>query len=756
MVNRFTPISSGLSELGRNSGARAGHSETGTRVVESAQDRRLIRLASRPVNQVKSVGEKRAAALGEIGIETVLDLVTHYPRRYIDRSKRLPIAGLVVGEQATVVAIVSKVTTRRMRNHRTLVTVDFRDDTGGLRATFFNQAWRARQLSEGVEVVLAGKVDEYRGWLQMSNPVVNLIDAPGESKRTDRVIPIYPQSEKAGLTTWEIETAVREALRRMGELSDPIDSGFLDSHGLISRDEAIRKIHSPSEIHDWQSARRRLAFDELLRLQLVLMRRRRETEERLAGIAHRTEGRYVKALFSRLPFAPTKAQLQAVEDIVADMASESPMHRLLQGDVGSGKTVVALAALLTVVESGHQGAILVPTEVLAEQHFASISSLAEGLAVPDPSNLMGERSIGIELVTNKTTKVARARLTAAMRAGQVDIVIGTHALLSGQVEFPSLGLVVVDEQHRFGVDQRAALQEAGRATVEQGGQDEDERVPDLLVMTATPIPRTVAMTVFGDLDTSVLAEMPAGRKPVKTKWLPDDPSDAWARVTKEASVGRQAYVVCPLVSESEAIEAASVEAEAQRLAAGPLKGLTIAVVHGQMPSANKASSMESFRSGEADVLVSTTVIEVGIDVPNATVMVIEDAARFGIAQLHQLRGRVGRGAHQSWCYLTGGATTPDGVKRLEALVATTDGFELAERDLEIRGEGSVLGAEQSGFTNRSFKLAKLSSDRELVEIARKVASDLLDRDPGLAGHAELAEEIEVLLEPADADYLFKS
>jgi ATP-dependent DNA helicase RecG len=701
----------------------------------------LPRLAEIEVDRLNGVGPKAKDALAAMGITTVLDLVTHYPRRYVDRTNQSSIADLVEGEQAMVLAAVRKSVGRRSRQGRSIVEVDVFDGVAYLRATFFNQPWRAKQLTEGTNLVLFGKVERFRGRMQMTNPVVDLV-----GDRTGRIIPVYPQSEKAGLMTWQIAGWVAEALRRARTFVDPLPRDWQDRMEMAGRDWSIRQIHEPDSLGAGQKARRRLAFDELLRLQIILVMRKRAVERDAVGIRHDVSGELVGRFRDALSFSLTGAQEQAIAEITADMAGPHPMHRLLQGDVGSGKTVVSVAALLTAVQGGHQGALMAPTEVLAEQHHAGISSMLAGLTVPSEQSLLPDRPLRVDLLTNRTGAADRNRLKAALADGQVDILIGTHALLTEAVAFRSLGCVVIDEQHRFGVEQRAALREKGAGLV----------VPDVLVMTATPIPRTAAMTVYGDLDTTVLAELPPGRTPIATRWArgPLEESEVWQLVRDEAGQSRQAYVVCPLIEESERVQARSASDERDRLAAGELSGLRVGLLHGQMGAKEKETVMASFRARELDVLVSTTVIEVGVDVPNATVMVIEDADRFGIAQLHQLRGRVGRGRAQSWCYLLGEGTGPDAEQRLTALEATTDGFELAEIDLEIRGEGTILGTRQKGATD--LKLASLRRDKELVAQARAVAFDLIDRDPGLECLSELAEEVRLLVDEDDRDFLFKS
>jgi ATP-dependent DNA helicase RecG len=677
-----------------------------------------------------------------MGIFNLLDLVTHYPRRYLDRTTQTPISELKEGDDATVLAVVRrahKVPARR--GARPVVTVDVWDGRGYLALSFFNQPWRSQQLREGVEVAVSGRVTTFRGRRQMSNPAVEIV----EGEWTGRVVPIYPQSEKAGITSMEISQCVDEALRWAGPLEDPVPGKALKDHEFAARDWSIAQVHKPSSVAAAQGARRRLGFDELLRLQLVLVMRKRALERESQGIAHVTGSALLARFHQALPFSLTGAQERAIAEIEADMAKAVPMHRLLQGDVGAGKTLVALWCLLTAVAGGYQGALMAPTEVLAEQHHMSLTAMLSGLAVPDDGSLFGERPVRCELITNRTTGAERARLLAALAEGEVDILVGTHALLTEAVKFSGLGMVVIDEQHRFGVEQRAALRGKGNGPV-----------PDVVVMTATPIPRTAAMTVYGDLDTTVLDELPPGRTPVKTVWArgPLDVEEAWSTVRAEIEKGHQAYVVCPLVEESERVQAASASEEMARLAAGALSGLRLGLLHGQLPSREKEAVMAQFRSRQLDVLVATTVIEVGVDVPNATVMVIEDADRFGIAQLHQLRGRVGRGAARSYCYLLSEAPTPESTERLSALERTNDGFQLAEVDLDLRGEGTILGTKQKGVSD--LKLASLRRHRKTVALAREVAFDIVDADPDLSLHPALAREVRALVDDEDREYLFKN
>jgi ATP-dependent DNA helicase RecG len=712
----------------------------------------LLELAELPVTKVEALArhQRKVEGVGEMGIETVLDLLTTYPRRYIDRTQTRRIAELAEGEEALIVATVSVINSRRTQGRppKALVTARVRDDSGSLKLTFFNQAWRERQLPVGTEVMLFGKVDSFRGERQLTNPVVDLV-----GDQTGRIVAVYPQSEKHRITTSELSSWVAAALRKTEprSLAEPLPQWVLDRFDFIDRSAAFQGVHLPDSFGELSAARKRLVFDELLRLQLALVLHKRALEREAKGIAHDTSGDLVRRFHERLPFVLTEGQRQAIEEISVDLAAPHPMHRLLQGDVGAGKTIVAVSALLVAVQGGHQGAFMAPTEVLAEQHHSALRALLEGFELGDAgASLFGARPLKVDLLTNRTPAADRRRLAADLVAGTVDIVVGTHALIQDAVAFKSLGVVVIDEQHRFGVEQRAALRDKA-----------GEAVPDVLVMTATPIPRTAAMTVYGDLDVSELKEKPGDRLPIVTAWeeVPDgelalDGLPVWDRVRDEVAAGHQAYVVCPLIEDSDKLEATSAEATFDELDAGPLAGLRLGLLHGRLKPAGKEAVMARFRDGGLDVLVATTVIEVGVDVPNATVMVILSADRFGIAQLHQLRGRVGRGADQSYCFLVGNEDPPPGKEgRLAAMVRTTDGFELAEVDLDLRGEGSILGERQKGRSD--LKLASLRRDRQWVASAREVAIELVDADPHLAGHPALLEEVGVFLDEEDREFLMK-
>jgi len=775
-------------------------------------------LQDKGVTELRKVKARKAAGLESMGIESVLDLLMHYPRRYIDRRHQSEIGVLAEDEEAMVTAIVRRVSTRRTRGGKSMVQIVVEDATGRLTIVFFNQPWRAH-LEVGSEVVVFGRTEIYRGGCQMTNPVVDLV-----GDQTGRIVPVYPQSGKAKIGSSEIASYVAEALERSGPLAEVLPPQFIDELALVGRTEAFRGIHAPESFEEKDAARRRLAFDELLRLQLILVMKKRAAATQAPGIPHvitPPSGRsgLVEEFLGRLPFQLTAAQERAIREVAADLAASHPMHRLLQGDVGAGKTVVALATLLYGVQGGHQGALMVPTEVLAEQHYLAARSFLAGLEVDDSARIAGARPLEVALLTNRTTGGERARIQAELVDGSLDLVVGTHALLTDNIRFRSLGVVVIDEQHRFGVEQRAALREKGPATIAGDGVREGEgptgtpeaeqgsRHPDVLVMTATPIPRTAAMTVYGDLDQTVLDELPVGRTPVTTAWLngPDEHAAAWERVRKETAAGHQAYVICPLVGggqpedeEPEALQEArepdyyepedyesdpcdgagrirvpmlpiaglglaagetpkqppkSVVEEQARLSSGELAGLAVGLLHGQLASKEKEATMAAFRRGELQVLVATTVIEVGVDVANATVMVIEDADRFGIAQLHQLRGRVGRGTDKSWCYLLAEAVTDGAARRLRALEESSDGFELAEVDLELRGEGTVFGIRQKGRSD--LRLASLRRDKSLVRAARRVAEAIVDEDPALEAHPLLADEVHLFVAEESEEFVLK-
>ncbi len=697
-------------------------------------------LSNIPLSRLKGIGPKKESSLNSLDIFSVLDILTHFPRRYIDRTNEAKISSLQVGEEGMILVEILNVYKQKTRNRRSLVTAKVTDQTGNVTLTFFNQPWREKQLKVGTEVIIFGKLDQYRGEYRMVNPVVDLI-----GDKTGKFIPVYAQSGKAGLSTWEFCNWTKDALdkSKVRGFAEPLPSAIREQYDLVSRDNAYSSIHNPKNLGEMLTARKRLVFDELLRIQLLLVARKRQLELATQGISHDFSGDLVNKLIESLPFEPTNAQSKAIAEIFQDLRASCPMHRLLQGDVGSGKTLVAIAALLSVVEAGKQGSIMAPTEVLAEQHFVSAKELLGSFILMDSTNLLGERKLNISLLTSQTSEKDAKEIRAKLKRGEIDIIVGTHSLIQESVEFADIGLAVVDEQHRFGVDQRAALRNKGNSAA----------IPDLLVMTATPIPRTAAMTVYGDLDVSILNELPEGRIPVETRRVADTP-ELWKEVKAQILEGRQVFIVCPLIDESENIDTTSAEATYHRLKDAELREMSVGLLHGRMHPSEKQNVMDSFRNGELNALVSTTVIEVGVNIPNATAMVILGAERFGIAQLHQLRGRVGRGSFQSICYLVSNSHTSETDARLQALVDSNDGFHLAEIDLELRGEGTVMGAEQKGRTD--LRIASLRRDKEWVSHARNAANALLDLAQQGEDISLLIEEMDLFFKEEKVEYLFKS
>ena len=688
----------------------------------------LAQLAGIDVERIKGLSGKRGEKLRKAGIVTVADLLLHVPRRYVDRSRTLPLSDVPLDEEVTVVGTVKKVSVRRPRRGLVIIEATIYDQTGLLKAVWFNQAFRERQLAVGTEVALSGTLTRFRGSLQMQSPDADVLDRPSESLVTGRIMPVHPTV--GGIGPGYLRRAIHSALLKARPMPDPIPLEMRDRLGLLDRDTAIGDIHFPDKIEAAEAARSRLVFDELFRLEIALAVRKHRQIDQAEGIPHDGDGSLVAAFLEALPYEMTGAQSRAIAEIQRDMAAPHPMHRLLQGEVGSGKTVVAMAALLTAVQGGFQGAVMAPTEVLADQHHIGLAPLAE---------LVGVR---MALLTGSSS--GRDETLEAVADGTVDVVVGTHALIQEGVVFSNLGVAVVDEQHRFGVHQRVELRDKAAG-----------RQPDMLIMTATPIPRTLSMTLYGDLDVTVLDEMPPGRVPSRTEAMSSDPAAlerVYSIIRSEVGEGRQAFVVCPLVEDSPKLQAASATAEHERLSA-ILSDLRVELLHGQMKSADKESVMTRMRAGEIDVLVATTVIEVGIDIPNATVMVIEDADRFGLSQLHQLRGRVGRGEHPGRCLLVADPTTPEGEQRIAAMVQTTDGFRLAEEDLRIRGQGTVFGARQSGIAD--LKLADILADMDTLIVARREAFDLVAHDPELRDHGPIADETEALLGGSE-DWLFIS
>ncbi|HEX5407356.1 MAG TPA: ATP-dependent DNA helicase RecG [Pseudonocardiaceae bacterium] len=721
------------------------------------------------------LGKKTSDALASaLDLHTVGDLLRHYPRRYAERGELTNVAGLEIGEHATVLAKVERVAKRTMRSRRgTILEVRITDGVRPLSCTFFNQAWRERELLPGREGLFAGKVTAFRGNLQLANPEYELLDENSDESTVEdfarKLTPIYPAA--AGVQTWAIEKCVRQILDQWDGAEDPLPAAIRSRHRLSGLEEALRGIHQPDTRATVAWASARLKWDEALAVQLVLAQRRLSAGDRPAPACPPVAGGLLDAFDARLPFTLTAGQEEVGAAITEDLSGVHPMNRLLQGEVGSGKTLVALRAMLQVVDSGRQAAMLAPTEVLAAQHARSLAELLGDLAHAGELGA-AERATRLTLLTGSLNAAQRRQAMLDAASGAAGIVVGTHALIQDKVTFADLGFVVVDEQHRFGVEQRDAL----RARAGSDGS------PHVLVMTATPIPRTVAMTVYGDLETSALRELPAGRSPITTSVVPaaEKPSwleRAWRRIREEVAAGHQAYVVCPRIgdgsSTAEDVNAAGPDGEppaddesdrrsplavtdvAPALADGPLAGLRIEVLHGRLPADEKDTVMRAFAAGDVDVLVATTVVEVGVNVPNATVMAIMDADRFGVSQLHQLRGRVGRGSAPGLCLLV--SEVPAGTatrERLDAVASALDGFELAQLDLEMRREGDILGAAQSGRS--SLRMLSLLRDQDVIEQARADARELVGADPTLAGHPGLARMVSELVDDERAEYLEKS
>ncbi len=658
-------------------------------------------ILKKSIQCIKGVAEKRSKLFHKLGIFSVYDLITFFPRGYEDRSKLKKISQMVNGEECTFEGIVmSKVSEKRIRKGLTLYQVFIKDDTGTVIATWFNQPFVKKLFYVGERYIFYGKVTGKYKYFEVSNPVYEKLEN-GEFKNTMRILPVY--SSTAGLSQNTIRAVMENALELVdGALDDFLPYWIRKEYRLCDINYAFSNIHFPRSEEDLNYARYRLVFEELFILQLGLLSIKTALGDGKEGICFGTHEKELAHFISGLGFELTNAQKRVWKEIEIDMESNRVMNRLVQGDVGSGKTVIAALALLKAVKSGYQGIMMVPTEILAKQHFETLCALME------------KSGVTLSLLVGSQTAKQKKEILSRIEAGEVDIVIGTHALLEDNVKFYRLGLVITDEQHRFGVRQRAVL--SGK-----GGN------PDVLVMTATPIPRTLALILYGDLDISIIDELPSGRKPIKTYVVDNSMRERVNKfIRKNVSEGRQVYIVCPLVEESDAIEAKSALELAEKIAKEDFKDLRVGLVHGKMSSSEKDKVMQSFADGEIDILVSTTVIEVGINVPNATVMVIENAERFGLAQLHQLRGRVGRGGYQSYCILYNESKSKIAIERMKVMENSTDGFVISEKDLEIRGPGEFFGTRQHGLPE--LKIANLYRDMDILKKAQKAAAEILRRD----------------------------
>jgi len=701
-----------------------------------------------PVNRLRGVDTKLTARLKRLDVETIRDLLYLFPRRHEDYSTAVKISELSPGEECTVVATIweAREVAKGPKGGRRDTEAVLSDETGNLKVIWFGQRYLARSLKPGSQIAISGKASVFRGQLVFENPEHEMLDASGSGAHTGRLVPIYPLTE--GLTRRNMRRLTWQTVQNwVGGLEDALPDDILARTELMPLLDAVYQAHYPKEMETWELARRRLAFDELFTLQLAVLARRRMQHDNIKGIEIIAPANVIDGFYQTLPFPLTKAQRRCIQEIEADFrAGTPPMSRLLQGEVGSGKTVVALSALLSAAAAGYQGAMMVPTEVLAEQHFQSIGNLLSGLARPvqEPHLLSVyldhmDRPVSIGLLTGSSRAPVKRELTKMAADGTLDILVGTQALIQEGISLPRLALAVADEQHRFGVMQRSALQERG--------QDN----PHTLIMSATPIPRTLSLTLFGDLDISTIDEMPAGRQEVATRRLePEQRDTAYGFIRRQVEEGRQAFVVCPLVDESETIESKAATEEYQRLSQDIFPDLSLGLLHGRMPGKEKDKVMRQFRDGELDILVSTPVVEVGIDVANATVMMIDGADRFGLAQLHQFRGRVGRGEHKGYCILMSDTVSETAKERLSALARIQDGFKLAEVDLELRGPGDFFGTRQSGLP--SLKMAHLT-DLELLEMARNEATKLMEDDPDLKqpDHAGIAAQVARFVDQASAN-----
>ncbi|MDR7581317.1 MAG: ATP-dependent DNA helicase RecG [Armatimonadota bacterium] len=657
-----------------------------------------------PVQYVRGVGPRLAQAFARLGIRTVEDLLYHVPRRYEDRSHFATLYGAAHDSFATFRVKVVRLREPQLRSPKKLTEVYVTDGTAVAVAKFWGRRHLDKVLSPGTEIVLWGRVRRERGQIEVESPEFERASEEDGTLHTGRVVPVHPATEQ--LSPRLVRRAVHAALEAFAQrVPELLPEDVRTRYGLLPVREALWRVHFPDTVEEGDRARRTLAFAEFLELELALLLRRRAVAAATKPHRYREDGGLLEAFLDTLPFQLTGAQRRAIEQIRRELYSPHPMNRLLQGDVGSGKTVVAAAAVVVCAGGGHQAAVMAPTEILAEQHYLTFRRFLEPVGVR------------VVLLTGGMRRSEREAVLAEVARGEADLVVGTHALLQEDVVFDRLALVVVDEQHKFGVAQRAALRAKGHE-------------PDVLVMTATPIPRTLALTLYGDLDVSVLDELPPGRHPVRTYHrFPDRRDRVYEFVRQQVQAGRQAYVVCPLVEESERVDASAAVELYERMRTQVFPDLRVGLLHGRMPVAEKDAVMEAFRRGEIQVLVATPVIEVGVDVPNATVMVVEDADRFGLAQLHQLRGRVGRSSHRSYCILISALPTDEARRRIDALVDTNDGFRIAQVDLELRGPGEFFGTRQHGLPE--FRVADPIGDVALLERAREAAERILEEDPQL-------------------------
>ena len=706
-----------------------GRSSAGRQPRKPAAPKRPLKISDE-VTRMKGVWRKMEPRLENLGVTTVGDLVYLFPNRHTDYTKIRKVAQLSPGDDQTAILTVWEASQTMLGRQKSTQAV-LGDETGNVRAVWFNNPWLASRLKQGCRVSLSGKVTVFRGSLVFQGPECEVLEEDDDTLHTGRLVPVYSSTQ--GLSQRVLRTLVRRAIDAcLSQIEEFLPQEALHRNGLIGLRNAVEQMHYPDDWDSYQHARRRLAFDELFMMQVSVLERRLQWKESGGALPLQVDPQLIDAFLSTLTFDLTGAQTRAITDILADIESDRAMSRLLQGDVGSGKTIVATAAMLAAVHNDTQAALMAPTEILAEQHFLTVCRLLDGPGFePAGGNIQTLRVTGLDrkltvaLLLGGQRKRLRDDLTSLLSAGMIDVIIGTHALIQESVDIPNMSLAVVDEQHRFGVAQRARLREKGVR-------------PHFLAMSATPIPRSLAMTLYGDLDVSVIDEMPPGRQPVRTRFVENERRDAaYEFVRNELEVGRQAFVVCPLIDESEVIQTKAAQEEFERLSTTVFADRAVGLLHGRMSLVEKEAVMDRFKEGELDVLVATPVIEVGIDVPNASVMLVDGAERFGLSQLHQLRGRVGRGPYQSHCLLLSESPGAEALNRLRLLERTSDGFRLSEEDLKLRGPGDYLGTRQSGLP--TFRVAEIT-DQDIVSLARREADRLLASDPDLSmpEHAALA------------------
>ena len=677
----------------------------------------------KPVAELHRIGKVTAHRLQRLAIETIADLIFYFPFRHEDLSQLLPIGQLQPGLRATVRGTVQQIRNRRSPVRKQLLTEALvADQSGAIKVIWFHQPYLTKVLKSGDEVYLAGKVDaDDRYHLQLRNPVYEKFFAHGSTTHTGRIVPMY--SLTSGLSQKQLRFLIRQALESVDQVADALPAEIMREHQLMPLVQALQEVHFPTDFSTLSEALRRVKFDELFRFELrVLQARRQQSFARAIPIPLNEQ--LVSRLIAALPFTPTADQYQAIQEITADLTRSRPMHRLLEGEVGSGKTLVATVALLQAASAGLQAVLMAPTAVLANQHYQTIQPLLQAHGVSVALLTQAQQSVA-------GTSVTKAQLRKQLASGKISVAIGTHALLQENVVYKNLALVVVDEQHRFGVNQRRTLRERSGNTATN---------PHLLSMTATPIPRSLALALYGDLDLSVIRQLPKERKSIITELIdPADRDQAYSFIRDEVQSARQVFVICPLIDPSDKLGVKSVTEEYEKLTASIFPDLRVAMLHGKLKANDKERVMQDFADGKTDVLVATSVVEVGVNVPNATVMLIEGAERFGLAQLHQFRGRVGRSSHQAYCFLLPNTTTSDVLGRLRAVVNTQDGFALAEKDLELRGPGQVYGVQQSGWPE--FKVAQLT-DVEIISDAKKAAGKLLETSADLAAFPDLQAELQ--------------